>query len=321
MKHLHSWLQNAWQSWKLQLENNSFASATLLVSPPGLDTFQLAEQFARSLMCTTSPSDPCGFCHSCDLMQSGNHPDYHVVRPEKEGKAITIEQIRQCNRIAQESSQLSGYRLFVIEPAEAMNESAANALLKTLEEPSEKCVFILIAAKANILLPTIVSRCQQLSIAEPKPSVVTTWLQQEVGQEVPPFASHINGNAPVKTKTFIEEGGLEQYKDIEKAFISALQGDIAAAMHCVKKLNEAPAIRLTWLWYLLTDAQKVHFGIENRSFTPGCHTLSAQLSYVVLEQQSLSLATLIEKVRQFPGLNTELLITDWIFNFNEEACL
>ena len=182
-------------------------------------------------------------------------------------------------------------------------------------------MFILIAAKANILLPTIVSRCQQLSIAEPKPSVVTTWLQQEVGQEVPPFASHINGNAPVKTKTFIEEGGLEQYKDIEKAFISALQGDIAAAMHCVKKLNEAPAIRLTWLWYLLTDAQKVHFGIENRSFTPGCHTLSAQLSYVVLEQQSLSLATLIEKVRQFPGLNTELLITDWIFNFNEEACL
>ncbi len=320
MKELHSWLQNPWNSWKVQLDQNSFASATLLTGPQGLGIFSLAEQFGRSLMCNTSSSEPCGFCHGCDLMQSGNHPDYHVIQPEKEGKAITVDQIRLCNRIAQESSQLSGYRLFIIEPAEAMNESAANALLKTLEEPPEKCVFILIASKANALLATIVSRCQQISIPEPQPDVVSVWLNEQIGTEVPSFASHINGNAPVKTKEFVQAGGVEQYLDIEKTFIAALKGDVAATLHCVKKLNESPITRLTWLWYLLTDAQKVSFGVETRSFTPGCHTLSSQMSYVVLEQQSLALAELIEKLRHFSGLNTELLITDWIFNFNEETC-
>lgn len=321
MKELHSWLQNPWNSWKLQLDHNSFASATLLTGSHGLGIFTLAEQFGRALMCNTASSEPCGFCHGCDLMQSGNHPDYHVIKPEKEGKSITVDQIRQCNRIAQESSQLSGYRLFVIEPAEAMNESAANALLKTLEEPPEKCVFILIASKANALLPTIVSRCQQIAIADPQPQAVTAWLTHEVTQEVPAFAAHINGNAPVKTKAFIEQGGVKQYLDLESVFLTAVKGDVAATLQCVKKINEAPIQRLTWLWYLLTDAQKVSFGVETRSFTPGCHTLSSQMSYGVVEQQSLSLAELIEQIRHFPGLNTELLITDWIFKFNEETCL
>ncbi|MFV0449662.1 MAG: DNA polymerase III subunit delta' [Vibrio sp.] len=321
MQNLHSWLQGSWDSWKRQLDNSSFASATLISSSPGLDTFQLAEQFARSLMCTTSTSEPCGFCHGCDLMQSGNHPDYHVVKPEKEGKAITVEQIRQCNRIAQESSQLSGYRLFVIEPAEAMNESAANALLKTLEEPPEKCVFVLIAAKVSALLPTIVSRCQQVAIPEPHSAVVTQWLKKELGVDVPTFASHLNGNAPVQTKAFMQSGDIDAYKSIEESLIAAIQGDVDAALKCTSKLNESPVARLTWLWYLLTDAQKVHFGVAQANFTPGCHTLSSLLSYVVLEKQSSELAVLIEKLKQFTGLNTELLITDWIFKFNEETCL
>ncbi|WP_165311854.1 DNA polymerase III subunit delta' [Vibrio ziniensis] len=321
VKDLHSWLQGSWNSWKYQLDNNSFASATLLSSSPGLDTFQLAEQFARSLMCNTTTSEPCGFCHGCDLMQSGNHPDYHVVKPEKEGKTITVEQIRQCNRIAQESSQLSGYRLFVIEPAEAMNESAANALLKTLEEPPEKCVFVLIASKASALLPTIVSRCQQVAIPDPQSGVVTLWLQKELGVDVPAFASHVNGNAPVQTKVFMQSGDIDAYKSIEESLIAAVQGDIESALKCTSKLNESPITRLTWLWYLLTDAQKVHFGVVQPNFTPGCRTLSSLLSYVVLEKQSSELAALIEKLRHFTGLNTELLITDWIFKFNEETCL
>lgn len=118
-------------------------------------------------------------------MQSGSHPDYHLVRPEKEGRTISVDQIRQCNRLAQESSQLSGYRLIVIEPAEAMNESAANALLKTLEEPAEKCVFVLLTSRINHLLPTIVSRCQQITVAEPSASLVAEWLAENCNRMCP----------------------------------------------------------------------------------------------------------------------------------------
>jgi len=321
MQELHPWLQNSWQTWQQQLESLNFASATLLVSSQGLGTFQLAEKFARSLMCTTSNSEPCGFCHGCDLMRSGNHPDYYVVQPEKEGKAITVEQIRQCNRMAQESSQLSGYRVFIIEPADSMNESAANALLKTLEEPPEKCVFVLIANNANTLLPTIVSRCQQISIPDPQPSMVASWLRSELNTEVPAYASHINGNAPLKTKEFVQSGDIDQYLSIEQLLLSSIKGDVSAALTCVKKLNESPVVRLTWLWYLMTDAQKIHFGVYKESFTPGCHGLSSLLSYVVIDKQTLALADLLEQLRHFPGLNSELLITDWIFKFNEETCL
>ncbi len=321
MNELHPWLQNTWSTWKAQLNNRSFASATLLVSSAGLDTFQLAERFAHALMCNTSDSEPCGFCHGCDLMQSGNHPDFHVVKPEKEGKAITVDQIRQCNRIAQESSQLSGYRLFVIEPAQTMNESAANALLKTLEEPPEKCVFVLIATKANALLPTIISRCQQVVIADPQPEMVTTWLQKELSTDIPLYASHLNGNGPVQTKVFIESNGIKTYNSIEESLLAAIKGDVASALTCSQLINKAPIERLSWLWYLLTDAQKVHFGVDQQTLTPGCRTLSSQLSYPILEKQTQALMRLIEQLRHFSGLNSELLVMDWIFKFNEETCL
>ncbi len=321
MPQLYPWLAEAWQSWKQQLDEQRFASATLISAPAGLGTSQMADQFARALMCQTHRSEPCGFCHGCDLMQSGSHPDYHVIRPEKEGRNISVDQIRQCNRLAQESSQLSGYRLIVIEPAEAMNESAANALLKTLEEPAEKCVFVLLTSRINHLLPTIVSRCQQITIAEPAAALVAEWLADELQQAVPPFAAHIHGNAPLLTREFITSDGMKQYQALEAVFLQAIQGDILALLECAKLAANEPQSRLNWLWYVLTDAQKVHFGLAQNYMTPGGPTVAKACGYALLQQQTEALAKLSEQLRVFSGLNSELMITDWLLKFNEEACL
>ncbi|EPP22483.1 DNA polymerase III subunit delta' [Vibrio fluvialis] len=321
MQHIYPWLADAWQSWKQRLNEQSFASATLISAPAGLGTFQMAELFARALMCQTHSSEPCGFCHGCDLMQSGSHPDYHLVRPEKEGRTISVDQIRQCNRLAQESSQLSGYRLIVIEPAEAMNESAANALLKTLEEPAEKCVFVLLTSRINHLLPTIVSRCQQITVAEPSASLVAEWLAGELQQDVPAFASNIHGNAPLLTREFIASGGMKQYQELEAKFIQAIQGDILSQLECAKLAASEPQSRLNWLWYLMTDAQKAHFSLAQNHMTPGCLAVAKACSFALLQQQTEALAKLSEQLRVFSGLNGELMITDWLLKFNEEACL
>lgn len=321
MSSLYPWLTEAWLAWKSQLESSRFASSTLILAPEGCGAFQLVEKFAQALMCTTQSSEPCGFCHGCELMRSESHPDYHLIRPEKAGKSITVDQIRQANRLAQESSQLSGFRLVVIDPAEAMNESAANALLKTLEEPAEKCLFVLVTARTSQLLATVVSRCQKIVIPEPDPQAVGEWLAQECRESVPHYAAHIHGNAPLVTKEAILSGDIKDYAEIEQQFLSALQGDISALLSCSKALSAKPLTYLNWIWFLLTDAQKVVFGLNYSYFTPGSQAIAQNVDLTLLQQQTESLAKLIEQLRLFSGLNSELLIADWLLKFNGDTCL
>lgn len=320
MNTIYPWLSEAWQGWQRQLAAQTFSNATLINAPEGMGAEQLVETFSHALMCTTNHSEPCGFCHGCDLIQSATHPDLHWIRPEKQGKAITVEQVRAVNRLAQESSQLSGFRLIIITPAEAMNESAANALLKTLEEPAEKCIFVLLTHQINQLLPTIISRCQQLTIPEAPPSLVVDWLAHECQEKVPSFAVHLNGNAPLLTRQFIVDGQLKEYQKLEQLFIASLQGDIHASLACAKLISSDALPRLRWLWYVLTDAQKVVFKLEREYFTPGSDTVAQTVSLLLLQQQTESLVNLINQLQQFSGLNSELLITDWLFLFNEETC-
>lgn len=319
MSELYPWLKPLWQEWQSSLEAERFANASLLIAEPGMGSEQLVEHFSRAVMCQNYPAEACGFCHGCQLMNSASHPDFHLVKPEKEGKAITVDQIRQCNRLAQESSQLSGLRLFVIEPAEAMNESAANALLKTLEEPSANCLFLLVSHRANGLLPTITSRCQQWHLTAPESESVASWLSEQLAGSVPAYAAHINGNAPISTLAFIEQDQMSGYLKLEAQLLEWCQqrGD---AIKLAKELSVEPITHLQWLWYLLTDAQKVHYGIVMPFFTPGAQSLCHLLDYQRLYSQSQALLALLEQLRLHTGLNAELLILDWLFKFHEETC-
>lgn len=320
MAQLYPWLEGVWKEWQESLETDRFSNASILSVDDGLGAERLVELFSRAVMCSNYTTEACGFCHSCQLMNSGSHPDYHVIRPEKEGKAISVDQIRQCNRLAQESSQLAGVRLFIIEPAESMNESAANALLKTLEEPSGNCLFLLVSHRANLLLPTIVSRCQQWVVSNPASSEVTSWLAQQAVNNVPAYASHINNNAPLKALDFVEQGHVESYQKLEHQLLELLkgQGDV---LKLAKELAVNPHNHLQWVWYLLTDAQKVHFSVSEPFFTPGSNALAQYLNYDLLYQQTINLSELIEQLREHPGLNCELLVLDWLFKFKEESCL
>ncbi|MCG9679677.1 DNA polymerase III subunit delta' [Vibrio sp. Isolate24] len=319
MQALYPWLTDIWQEWQLSLEAERFSNATLLAIEEGLGAEQLVEKFSNAVMCSNYVNEACGFCHSCQLMQANNHPDFHIVKPEKEGKAITVEQIRQCNRLAQESSQLSGVRLFIIEPAEAMNESAANALLKTLEEPSESCMFLLLSHKVHQLLPTITSRCQQWQVVNPEPEVVTQWLSTQVSVTIAPYVAHLNGNAPLKTQAFIEQDYEEKYLSFEAELLKVAQ-NMGDNVKLAKELASSPVEYLQWLWYLMTDAQKVHFGLNQPYFTPRAKLLAGCISYQILYRQTDTLSRLLDQLREHVGLNSELLILDWLFRFNEESC-
>jgi DNA polymerase-3 subunit delta' len=292
----------------------------MLAIKEGMGESELIEAMARSLLCVHG-TRLCGFCHSCQLMDSQTHPDYHLICPEKSGKPITVEQIRRVNQWSHESSQFGGYRVIVIQPADAMNESAANALLKTLEEPPEKCCFILVTEHVEQLLPTVSSRCRQIHISEMNDQDVVNWLSRQTSQTVPPYVVKLNNYAPIRALEFVQQQETENFLQLVQNFGLFIQAPVHHVHELTQFILVAPMARLTWLWHLLSDAQKVYFGItQNILQLPGSDHVAEHVSYVILYQQFCALTQLLEQLTRFSGLNSELLIFDWLLKFHEVPC-
>ncbi|MFZ1546681.1 MAG: DNA polymerase III subunit delta' [Candidatus Nitrotoga sp.] len=217
MNVMYAWQDGLWQRW-IELRTR-LPHAILLKGPPGIGKLDFAMNIARSLLCKQSQGIElaCQGCTSCHWFEQGTHPDFRLLlsgaqsiemqessatqtsltlknwtkriaeevldEQQKKGKKpsqeISVHQVRSLTNFTNLSTHQGGYRVVLIHPAEAMNTNAANALLKTLEEPPERMLIILVSHKPQQLLPTIVSRC--LALAAPMPSLEasTTWLQQQ----------------------------------------------------------------------------------------------------------------------------------------------
>ena len=318
MADIYPWLHPQWNRWQELSVNHRVPGAMLCCAPEGMGIRQLAERFANTLVCTHSDSEPCGFCHSCSLVASGNHPDIHWIEPEKEGKAITVDQIRICNRWAIESSQLGGKRLIVITPAEAMNESASNALLKTLESPAKDCVFILLTRKKSQLLPTIVSRCQVWNLAEPDLDVTFQWLSTQTNKAVDYTGIRLSKGAPLKALDFFESGQQQRFADIQQELIIQLNLPLPDFSKCWKLVSEDVVITLSWIATLFTDVQKVQFGVKEKGRAEKSDKLASIIPYNVAYTYTRKLNQLQDQLIRFPGLNAELLVTNWLIELHEE---
>lgn len=143
-----------------------------------------AEAFADWLLCLqTDNGRACGQCRSCQLRLAGSHPDRLVVEPEEEGKAIRIDAIRQLTDFMGQTAQQGGRKVVILHPAEAMNLNAANALLKSLEEPSAETYLLLVSDQPSRLLPTIRSRCQVQTLSAPGEAEALDWLTQRLPEQ------------------------------------------------------------------------------------------------------------------------------------------
>src|SRR5262249_30252745 len=186
---LGRWLGEPWQRVAARFAQGSLPHALLLAGPPGLGQRAFAERLAALILCHEPGVDPCGRCRSCRLFASRAqrdpeetrpdgalaHPDGHPVHPdgkfvghawnEKQKKMYTeivVEQVRDLSAWLALTAQFGNGQVALIDPADAMNPAAANALLKTLEEPSPGSFVLLVSAHPARIVPTIRSRCQRI---------------------------------------------------------------------------------------------------------------------------------------------------------------
>ncbi len=204
MRHpLYSWQEEPWR--QIQGLGQRLPHAFLLYGPHGIGKTVFAGHLAQALLCENrgQGGHACQQCDSCGWFVQYSHPDYRRVRPElldeedapvadgeevasKTSKAsktpskeIVINQIRALSDFMNISTHRSGRRVIVLYPAEALNVPAANALLKSLEEPNANTVFILVSNSIDKLLPTILSRCHKFGMGQPDATIALTWLQEQ----------------------------------------------------------------------------------------------------------------------------------------------
>jgi DNA polymerase III subunit delta' len=207
---IYSWQKSDYQ--KLAQRAGSLPHALLFKGIAGIGKRHFARVLAAGQLCEKPAAvlTPCGACEACHWFESGNHPDFRLLQPEiaeaaaddaeptdkKKKRDISVAQVRSVGDFISISAHRRGPKVVLIQPAEAMNVNAANALLKSLEEPPPATFFLLVSDRPHVLPATIRSRCQQVTLTPPTPQEAAQWLAQS-GASQPELALAQAGGAPL----------------------------------------------------------------------------------------------------------------------------
>jgi len=278
------WHTGAWQL--LQDLRSRLPHAILFHGTEGIGKTVFAERFAQSLLCEVPAANgyACGLCASCGWYSQYGHPDFRRVRPEvledgdaAEGsdvdeagdaadikkaskstkapsKDIKIDQIRALSDFMNISTHRQGMRVIVLYPAEALNTAAANALLKTLEEPPPKTMFLLVSNSLDRLLPTILSRCRKFALPMPSRQEALSWLQTQDVKDADIWLAE-QGGAPLAAYDLAQS----DTREVMDEFLRQLaRPSTEGALKTAEKLQKTPVVQLVaWMQRWLYDVFSV----------------------------------------------------------------
>ncbi len=232
--------------------------ALLFKGVAGIGKRAFASALAQGLLCEkpTAPLMACSACEACHWFETENHPDFRLLQPEiaetadddeptdkKKKRDISVAQVRSLAEFINISSHRNGAKVVLIQPAEAMNVNAANALLKSLEEPPPETYFLLVSDRPHMLPATIRSRCQQLALTPPTMKESADWLAKN-GVSKPELALAQTGGAPV----LAVEIDTEEYWTNRKQFLDGLSSRAFDPLALAEKLAAHPVPQLiNWL--------------------------------------------------------------------------
>ncbi|HXV48999.1 MAG TPA: DNA polymerase III subunit delta' [Candidatus Binatia bacterium] len=244
--------------------------AYLFLGPEGVGKRAVAVAFAKAIHCAELTNDFCGDCADCSRIADGNHPDVRVIEPLAGKKEISIQQIRNLQRELSYRSFTGMRKIAIVDPATLMNAPGQNALLKTLEEPPQDSLIILIAANVGGLLPTLRSRCLQLTFAPLTRKEVSGFLISRHGMngtDAELVAALALGSIGAAL-AFNKEELIEQRRNWTGALSSLRVGDYRGAMMAAETLSSQRDEMLKFLqwaesWYRDLLVQKAAQGTGN----------------------------------------------------------
>lgn len=217
------WQQSQWDKLNIVRKHGRLPHALLMTGPAGLGKLEFARLLGKSLLCESPDIQgmPCGSCKQCRLAAADSHPDIRDVTPEEGDKSIKVDAVRELVNWSILSVAETRYRVFIIRPAETMGVAAANALLKTLEEPIQRTLLILISANPGKLLATIKSRCQQFAFVVPPAALAQAWLSERIGKDQAQSAAllRLARGAPLLAMQMADSDELQSYNQLLKEFL------------------------------------------------------------------------------------------------------
>lgn len=225
------WQVSHWQRLSACIRSDRMPHAVLLTGASGVGKAYFARLLAAALVCHEKDQQgiACGKCKNCRMLEAGTHPDFILIQPEEPGKAIRIDVIREFTRKGSLTSQTGGYKAIILEPADALNTAAANSLLKTLEEPVERTVMILVTSRSGRLPATIRSRCQRYDFPPPNTGIAQKWLEQQESVKDPGqgrLLLSLASGAPLQALDYARNGTLEERASMIKETRSILKGQL-----------------------------------------------------------------------------------------------
>jgi len=221
--------------------SQSMVQSWLFTGPPGSGRSHVALAFAAALLCDAGG---CGDCHSCHLANRGSHPDLEVIRTE--GLSLKIDEVREIIARASWEPSTSRFRVVVIEDAERLTESAANALLKAIEEPGVRTIWLLCSPTVEDVLPTIRSRCRQIALVTPSTAAVAALLVREesASDEIAKFAARASQGHIGRARFLVKEPESRARRD-EVIKLALELSDVAGAMAGAARLMEIAGLEAT----------------------------------------------------------------------------
>lgn len=223
------WLQQSWGALYRRHDTSGLPHAILVEGSPGIGKTAFVEFVAASLLCEKqSAAGLCGQCKACKMIQADTHPDLSRLNPEAGSEVIKIDAVRELVGWLQLTPQYRNHKIAIINPAESMNRNAANALLKTLEEPAESDLIFLVTANRSELPATVLSRCQRIQLQLEDASAAQLWLKQH-GIEDGEKALAIAGGGPLLAVDFADSEHQAQRLKVFNSWSDIIKGKASIA--------------------------------------------------------------------------------------------
>lgn len=319
----YPWLNQPYRYIISQHQAGRAHHALLIQAIEGMGDEALVWGVSRWLMCQQPDGlKSCGLCHGCQLMQAQTHPDWYRLEAEKGKSTLGIDAVRQVTEKLYHFAQQGGAKVVWLPDAAQLSESAANALLKTLEEPPANSWFFLSSREPSRLLATLRSRCMALSLAPPDEAQSLQWLSKQIPQEAAALQSalRLSAGAPAAALQLLEPARWQARQTLCDVLPAALQQDILLLLPALNA--DDGAARISWLLALLVDALKWQQGATRWLSNPDRQDVIALLAETfsarALDESAREWMQCREQLLHVAAVNRELLLTDRLLNWADK---